>query len=441
MKRFRSAGNNSPICGEMAMLLLTMTLVSATAASYRPSSAGAGYVGRWRLPTWEATYSMAASTVVMPCNYSGYHDVATVKDFGWVQYDWSDNKDTWVQGKPMDCEAVQTEQARRLQAAAPGAKVGLYQSGPKALPWFPEVREKLDDPTYSAWFIKFANTSKANVPVCTGSKCSVFYHDQTQVPEHPTKRGILAAPKPTYDDGKCIDECDCGTQPCGNYVWDFRNTTFQEWYVHKLFLERIDSTPGAKAFYIDDRIYGGGDQAYVTEMSAYFPKDVALDPSELAALRIAFTATMERLYDALVDHGAFAWQMLDDGPQQFSSKSSEQCAHELRTQYCVAGGGLSAQRATIKAHSVGDWANDTLAERYTAQFLLYRGPYAWVGYDWNGCRVARYPYPRQWSEDFGVPLNNCTETTKGVFQRSWTRASVEWDCNRKEGKIDRLFGV
>lgn len=425
----------------MVTLLLTTTLVVEATALSRPSSAGAGYVSaRWRLPTWDATYSMAQSTAVMACNYmyTGYDSVATVKDFGWVQYDWSDNKDAWVQGKPMDCEAVQTEQARRLHAAAPGAKVGLYQSGPKALPWFPEVREKLDDPAYHAWFIKFANTSKANVPVCTGSKCSIFYHDQTQVPQHPTKGGGLAKP-PNYDNGKCIDECDCGTQPCGNYVWDFRNTSFQDWYINELFLKRLNASPGAKAFYIDDRIYGGGNTAYVSEMSTYFPKDVALDPLELAALRVAFTATMERLYDALVTHGAFAWQMMDDGPQQFSS--STQCAHELRTQYCVAGGGVSATRATFKSHSPADWANATIAERYTAQFLLYRGPYAWLGYDWNGCRAAHYPYPRQWSEDFGVPLNNCTETTKGVFQRRWTRATVEWDCNRGEGKIDRLSGV
>ena len=64
-----------------------------------------------------------------------------------------------------------------------------------------------------------------------------------------------------------------------------------------------------------------------------------------------------------------------------------------------------------------------------------------LGYDWDGCRVARYPYPRQWCKNFGVALNNRTETTKGVFQTRWARATVEWDCNRGEGKIVRLSGV
>ena len=91
----------------------------------------------------------------------------------------------------------------------------------KALPWFKTVREKLDDPQYSGFFLKFANKSKQSfhVPACAAenrSKCSEYYHDQEQTPAVPTS----AQPKP---DGTCVDYCDVGKQPAGEYLYDHRN--------------------------------------------------------------------------------------------------------------------------------------------------------------------------------------------------------------------------
>jgi hypothetical protein len=56
-----------------------------------------------------------------------------------------------------------------------------------------------------------------------------------------------------------------------------------------------------------------------------------------------------------------------------------------------------------------------LAESATAEFLLSRGPFAWIGYGWSNCASAKgtpstflyafdlreYPCPRQWDEDYG----------------------------------------
>ena len=63
------------------------------------------------------------------------------------------------------------------------AKVLIYRNLVKALPWFRTVREKLDDPAYSGFFLKF-NTSTPHVPRCDNhtGKCSVYYHDQLQTP-------------------------------------------------------------------------------------------------------------------------------------------------------------------------------------------------------------------------------------------------------------------
>jgi hypothetical protein len=107
------------------------------------------------------------------------------------------------------------------------------------LNWYTSVREKLDDPKYASWFIKFkgynsttypGGTGKAtngsyHVPTCDWygtadkpAKCSGFYHDQEQTPEHKGASGR------TYKvDGECIEQCDCGeTNPCAEYIFDHR---------------------------------------------------------------------------------------------------------------------------------------------------------------------------------------------------------------------------
>ena len=86
----------------------------------------------------------------------------------------------------------------------------------------------------------------------------------------------------------------------------------------------------------------------------------------------------------------------------------------------------------------------------TGEFLLTRGNWSWIGYDWNGCHAgAGYypPQPPQWGEDFGVPLGPCLErpnpdpanrTKTGVFTRRWSKASVTWDCEARSGTVTRL---
>ena len=96
--------------------------------------------------------------------------------------------------------------------------------------WYTSVREKLCDPAYEGWFLKFspevlANHTKARVPVCDANydppKCSVFYHDQEQTPQHP------------HGDGSCTQPCDCGCVPCGEYLWDHRNQSLRTWLVEE----------------------------------------------------------------------------------------------------------------------------------------------------------------------------------------------------------------
>ena len=115
------------------------------------------------------------------------------------------------------------------------------------------------------WFLKFKDgiNGSYHVPPCTGEKCSLFYHDQDQTPEHPK------------GDGSCVDDCrppplrtckhamnvclpasigDCGDSPCGEYLWDHRNASLREWLVTDFVSNPTTGigNPNVDGFYLDD---------------------------------------------------------------------------------------------------------------------------------------------------------------------------------------------
>ncbi len=141
-------------------------------------------------PRWAATYDMQRSTIVMPCNNSGFMDTAATQNWGVVDFDWSNAKGTWANQRPMDCEERLVAQARLVKSHNPQAKVWVYRNLVKALPWYSTVRTALADPAKAGFFLKFKPGGTPHVPECTNSssnppgkaKCSQFYHDQQETP-------------------------------------------------------------------------------------------------------------------------------------------------------------------------------------------------------------------------------------------------------------------
>ena len=112
------------------------------------------------LPTWKPTWDMRRSTQLMACNNSGYHNVAEAARYGVAVYDWSNAKRLWANTRPMNDDERLTAQAEMVIAADPGVtgeqpRVWQYRNTIKALNWIGQVREKLDDPVYSGWFVRF----------------------------------------------------------------------------------------------------------------------------------------------------------------------------------------------------------------------------------------------------------------------------------------------
>ena len=60
-----------------------------------------------------------------------------------------------------------------------------------------------------------------------------------------------------------------------------------------------------------------------------------------------------------------------------------------------------------------------------------RGPYAYLGSGWSGCRIQSFDYPAGLGLDYGEPTGLCAETAagSGVFTRDWTKATIQMDCN------------
>jgi hypothetical protein len=74
------------------------------------------------------------------------------------------------------------------------------------------------------------------------------------------------------------------------------------------------------------------------------------------------------------------------------------------------------------AHCVcsGDPANLTQVENDLANFLLVRGPHAWLGHGWLGCS-HKYEYPAVLNADYGEPTELCHEVNTHL--RGWF-----WRC-------------
>jgi hypothetical protein len=200
------------------------------------------------VPTWTVTYSPSQSTIFMPCNYSGFFNATFAGEFGVADFDWSDGKQLWVNppgGGPMICEELLLQQAQAVRKANPNTKSFIYRNGVKALPWFTGVREKLQDPQYSGFFLKFSGNNNYHVPTCDNDwsppRCSEFYHDQDQTPHHPS------------GDGSCVGACDCGDGvPCGEYLWNHANgTMLREWLINEHFLGPTGlGDPSVLGFYV-----------------------------------------------------------------------------------------------------------------------------------------------------------------------------------------------
>jgi len=387
------------------------------------------------LPRWAPTWDLRNSTILYACNYTGMHDVEVALQYGVVVYDWSNGRELWANARPMNDEELLTEQAEMVLARDPGVpggqpRVWVYRETIQALNFFTSVREKLDDDGFAGWFYRFkdykgrASNNSYHVPACDLDKCSGFYHAPEHTPQYP-----VGGPA----QGSCREKCDCGKNPCAQYVFDFRNASFQDWFVDHYIINSATILHQPVAIgvgWLDDDMTMAGP----TELDPNFLVDTGLTEAETEDSVVAFNKTMTRMFDKLVGMGGWAWQLADEHWHLVRKTPPDECAATLR-QWCVPDPPFwnRAHFYRVSSDQVTQNATD-----FTAEFLLTRGPYAWLGFGWEGCfptqKVPRRP--ELWDLDYGVPQGPCAEVgSTGVFQRNYSRARVTWGCPRGVGEI------
>jgi hypothetical protein len=70
---------------------------------------------------------MNRSTIIMPCNNSGYMDPVRTAAWSIIDFDWSNGKAIWTKQRPMRDEAVLQNQVVMSTKASLGQTVWVYR--------------------------------------------------------------------------------------------------------------------------------------------------------------------------------------------------------------------------------------------------------------------------------------------------------------------------
>ena len=278
------------------------------------------------LPPWPPTWDMSLSTAIMPCNYSGLFDTAFSSRFGIADYDWSNSKLQWANQHPMDPEERLVQQAQLSHAVNPASKTFVYRNLVHADNWMTTVRDKLDDPAFSGFFVPFKRGGSLSngtwhVPACDDAysppKCSALFHDQVNTPQHnPHSKTPLV-------NGECApDPCDCGNHPCGEYVYDYRNgSMLQDFIVNEVVAGPMGvGNPAIRGFYTDDswsdvncteNASGPVATCGPTEMDEWAVVDMGLAPEEVSAITAGWQRMMAAAQHKMLQMSAYTWQLLN----------------------------------------------------------------------------------------------------------------------------------
>jgi|EP01047_Picozoa_sp_COSAG01_P060923 hypothetical protein len=157
----------------------------------------------------------------------------------------------------------------------------------------------------------------------------------------------------------------------------------------------------------------------------------------------ALAQTMKEVMAAIVAHGGFSTRLMpayavhavDDA--KLDPRPPPKCMAFMR-KYCHPNNPNLNQSFTYEwtRKSMHDISPIPAVRQDLARFLLVRGPYAYIGWQWVGCTAKQrggvYERPPELEHDFGTPVDaTCYEdqASPGVFKRRWTAGMVSMDCN------------
>eukprot|EP00755_Sulcionema_specki_P024789 Sspe_Gene.1601::Locus_531_Transcript_1_1_Confidence_1.000_Length_1868::g.1601::m.1601 len=406
------------------------------------------------LPPFEPTWNLSKSTIIQACNVSG--GVAPdLPQWGIVSYDWSTDAGRWHADHPNDCDVKLLDQAAAAKTVAPDTQIWIYRNLVQAYAEFSQVREKLEDPQYAGWFLKFGpHNDNTTTPKCSKNSrgvtlCSELFHWKGQ--------------RPNGDCGDII--------PCGWYVFDHRNSSLRTWLIDEFLLGKRFGlgNESVSGFYFDDWWTLDGP----TEVDGFFGgTNLPHYGKEIAEIYGNWSITMWEAQKQIAAAGGWSWNEancnLDSNPGYGGAPVvMPPCSLTKTEGYPFAD---NVKGAPLKQHTLSaakaqctEWlstacTNTSVIHKipfilsYTrndngkqfplpspiqdiATFLLVRGKYAWMGYGWIGCTDS-YSRPDALNHDYGEAVDEvCHQSSPGVFTRRYTKATVTLDCTKWEPHI------
>ena len=365
------------------------------------------------LPPWPPTFRMNDSTIYMPCDATGALPApfppARAAAWGWRSFDWTNGMAAWARDAPQSCEEALVSQADATDAVGAGGRSFVYRNVAKGLPWFTLVREKLVDRAFERWFLPWAACKDYD---CGDNATANLYHSFLQTPN-------------------ATGDCGVGVV-CAQYFFDLRNASLRAWLASDYILGPTGlGHPSIRGFFFDDLWYrnGPGDMP-----PGVVPAACNLSAADVADLEAASVLTLAMINNATVRAGGFNWQQLAPIPEypNTAANAQQNCA-PFMARFC--GANSSTQSAATlmvlsRPNASAFWPLPFPAQD-TAQFLLVRGPFAWLGYGWSSCREPdAFVRPAEFDVDYGEPVGFCAETARGsgIWSREYTKYSVSLDC-------------
>ena len=247
------------------------------------------------------------------------------------------------------------------------------------------------------------------------TKCFIYHNMELALEAVESQRAVMYPPPSPYfmmqwADGSIYNEPG---GPGDQFFWNFTTPAVRQYFSDSV-LNSINY-PETDGSFTDD-VTG-----IPAEHNAIL-KNLNLSASDVARYQDATSVANQMLIDAAISAGKYIWQAFGDQDGVSSGPSQATCAAWMRSR-CTAAHQLTATTQSIDKSNF----NQSLAS-----FLITRPPIGFFGFGWESDQ-------RDWMPEFlwdvGTPSNQCTETSVGVFSRTWTYGVSTLDCNQWKAVI------
>jgi hypothetical protein len=165
---------------------------------------------------------------------------------------------------------------------------------------------------------------------------------------------------------------------------------------------------------------------------------MGLTQADTTAIFDAWRSTINATNTAILQANGFSWPMF----AKTSTPTPKECTAFFRLE---CGSTPRYYHEALRFEFTNKTARDPAQVRNdVAAFLLVRGDYAWIGYDWIGCVTSQSPPPSspdslyyrppELDVDYGTPSARCQQDGN-VFTREYSHASVTFDCSTYKGSV------